>query len=48
MVDQEQDHTMENWKEIYAAYQNSKILYAPIAGIEKLDNREKRSTHVQS
>ncbi|TMN20931.1 S1 RNA-binding domain-containing protein [Lentibacillus cibarius] len=36
MVDQEQDHTLENWKEIYAAYQNSKILYAPIAGIEKI------------
>ncbi|MFC2950022.1 S1 RNA-binding domain-containing protein [Virgibacillus sediminis] len=48
MVDQEQDHTMENWMKIYGAYQNNKILYAPISGIEKVgpDGEEKKACAV--
>ncbi|MFC3041602.1 S1 RNA-binding domain-containing protein [Virgibacillus xinjiangensis] len=48
MVDQEQDHTMENWMKIYGAYQNNKILYAPISGIEKVgpDGEEKTACAV--
>ncbi|ALX47718.1 S1 RNA-binding domain-containing protein [Lentibacillus amyloliquefaciens] len=48
MVDQEQDHSMENWMTIYGAYQNSKILYASISGIEKVgpDGEDKKACAV--
>ncbi|MGJ9458948.1 hypothetical protein [Oceanobacillus sp. CF4.6] len=48
IVDQEQDHAMENWMKIYGAYQNNKILYAPISGIEKVgpDGEEKKACAV--
>lgn len=44
MVDQEQDHLMEDWMEIYGAYQNNKILYAPISGIEQVGEKGKEKT----
>ncbi|OZU89043.1 hypothetical protein CIL03_08480 [Virgibacillus indicus] len=40
MVDQEIEHASEDWRKVYGAYQNKKILQAPITGIENFGTKE--------